>query len=389
MRISSLLPTVILLWSQLQSVCSSPLQLDRGLQEKDLGENDVKEDTLEGNDRRPTYLEVRELDENDQKEDDSNGDGPKSHPDGNEIKRDGTVEDELRKHHESQNGTEVFGLEKRCANPCGYQGWLCCKSDESCHYLDDGEPECVKGTTTTTGTSQITPAPSATCRADIGEISCANRCCEAAFDCVNGECVQGSSSANPTEPGRPTSSGPSATATQPFVSPVGSDGGATRASSSNNNGISGGAIAGIVIGTIAGVIVLAFFLFCMRGRGQNSADSGFVEERYSRHHYGPPTGAAAAAFAGRRRPGGRTWYGSGPYERRTSSSGMGPLASIGIIIGAIALCLGLRRRHDEHHNEKSDYTSTTASSSYVYPSDRYTYTESSMCASVICFSVFP
>lgn len=312
----------------------------------------------------------------------------------------------------SSNETEVEddynNLEKRCANPCGYGGWLCCSSGQTCGTTSDGQAICLDGaqpqqptsqwqfyTTTyvTTETdvmtitstwSSLLSAATATCRASIGETVCGERCCEAAFECVDGQCVQGSSSAvYPTPPVRGTSSGLSivtetaaVTTTQAFVAPVGTDGATLTGAqaSSNNGGLSGGAIAGIIIGVIAGILLLALLLICMRRRARRRTDTTYVEEHYSHHSQGGG-GAAAAAAAGGRRPG-RTWFGtrpSRPDDGGGRSSGLGSLATIGVVLGAIALCLGLRRREQ---SEKSDYTSHTGSSSYYYPSDYYTVTES-------------
>lgn len=302
---------------------------------------------------------------------------------------------------EENEQNEKNDLEKRCANPCGYQGWLCCGSNQVCGTTSDGEAACYDSqiattssywqyytttylttetdvsTVTSTWSSLLTAPPAAaTCRASIGETVCGDRCCEAAFECVNGECVQGSSSAvYPTPPVLGTSSGFSTvtetaapTTTEPFIAPVNSDGvPVTGAKASNNGNLSGGAIAGIVIGSLAGLALLLLLLFlCMRGRRRT--ETTVVEQHYSHHSHG---GGGGGIF-------GRTWFGSRPnrpsrVDEGKTSSGWGSLATIGIILGAIALCLGLRRRE---RNEKSDYTSTTGYT-YDYYSDYYTNTASS------------
>jgi hypothetical protein len=79
----------------------------------------------------------------------------------------------------------------------------------------------------------------------------------------------------------------------------------------------------------------------------------YVEDHHSHHAHRP----------------GRTWFGtrpSGPAPEGEKKSWFSSLATIGIIIGAITLCLGLRRKKDQ--DEKSDYT---------YPSYYSYYTSTS------------
>jgi len=316
---------------------------------------------------------------------------------------------------------EQNALEKRCANPCGYNDWLCCDSGQTCNTNSAGQAECLDGSSgggswqyytttyvvTETDQSTITSVWSShiasstgTCRIDLGEVKCGTTCCDAAQECQDGQCVAESSSvavtgSEPTATGeaspgvRQTSSGASTvtqtsapTTTQGFIAPVGTDGaqlmGAKAAK--NGGGLSGGAIAGIVIGTIAGVICLLLLCACLCFKGVVDAllaalgmkkrrrRETTVEERYSHHSHGS-----------RPRPSGRTWFGAKPAagtessvsEKKSKWSGWGTVA---IVLGALALCLGLKRRREHEDDDKTSYTYP---SSYYYYSD-YTRSEFTM-----------
>lgn len=329
---------------------------------------------------------------------------------------------------------EVEGsqLEQRgCSNPCGYYSQLCCNTGETCSTTDNGQAKCVSGSSggsndgsweyytttyvvTETDKSTITSvwssrahaatgSSSGTCRIDLGEIKCGSTCCDAAQECSDGECVAESSSAAVTATGatgeatpgvRGTSSGASTvtetsapTTTEGFTAPVGTNGAdliGAKAAEDKGGGLSGGAIAGIVIGTIAGVILLLLLCGCLcfksaldgllaalgiKKRRKN--ETTYVEERYSHHSGSRP----------RPRPsGGRTWFGAKPpattdselsEKKKSKWSGWGTVA---IVLGALALCLGLKRRRDQDHDD--DRSSYTYPSSYYY-SDTYTYSGSS------------
>lgn len=309
---------------------------------------------------------------------------------------------------------EQNALEKRCSNPCGWEGQYCCGASQACSTNSAGQAVCLDGPSsgsywqyytttyvvTETDKSTITSvwsshiatasASAGTCRVDLGEVKCGTVCCDAAQECQDGECVAESSSAAVTgaeatgeaTPGvRGTSSGMTTvtqtsapTTTQGFIAPVGTDGAELIGAKaiSNGGGLSGGAIAGIVIGTIAGVILLLLICGCLCFksaldallsalglRNRRRRDTTEVEERHSHHSHGG-------------RPG-RTWFGTRPgagtasdvSEKKSKWSGWGTVA---IILGALALCLGLKRRRDREH-EDDDETSYTYPSSYYYYSD--------------------
>lgn len=305
---------------------------------------------------------------------------------------------------------EQSALEKRCSNPCGYNHWLCCAANQACSTNSANEAVCLdaasggdwqyftttyvvtetdRSTITSVWSSHIATATGApgTCRVDLGEVKCGTVCCDATQECQDGECVGESSSAavtgEPTgeaTPGvRGTSSGmmtvtqtAAPTTTQGFIAPVGTDGAELIGAKASSGGLSGGAIAGIVIGTIAGVIFLLLLCGCLCFKGALDAllaalglrkrkrrDTTYVEERYSHHSHGS-----------RPRPsGGRTWFGTKPSgtasevseKKKSKWSGLGTVA---IILGALALCLGLKRRKDREHEDDG-------STSYTYPSSYY------------------
>ncbi|KAJ5567391.1 hypothetical protein N7535_006697 [Penicillium sp. DV-2018c] len=312
-------------------------------------------------------------------------------------------------------------LEKRCENPCGYNGWLCCESGQTCSTNSAQEAVCVDGsgsgsgggyqyytttivvtntdlkTITSVWSSQIPAATgTGTCRLDLGEVKCGTTCCEAAQECVEGQCVAESSSAavtatgtdaEATPPVRGTSNGASTvtetsapTTTEGFTAPVGTDGseliGAEPAH--GGGGLSGGAIAGIVIGSIAGAFLLFLLCACMCFKGildallaalgiggkRRRKDTTYVEERHSHHSHGhrPPP------------PARRTWFGTKPsgdseVSEKKSKWGWGTVA---IILGALALCLGLKRKRERDHDD--DKTESSYPSSYYYYSDYYSGT---------------
>ncbi|CAG7997579.1 unnamed protein product [Penicillium salamii] len=312
-------------------------------------------------------------------------------------------------------------IEKRCANPCGYDGWLCCSSGQTCTTNSAKEAVCSDSggsgsggyqyyttvytltetdlsTITSVWSSQIAAATSTgTCRADIGETKCGTRCCEAAQECQDGECVAESSSVAVTATGtdaeatpgvRGTSDGASTvtatsapTTTEGFTAPVGTDGADLigAKASDNDGGLSGGAIAGIVIGSIAGAFLLLLICACLCCKGvldglfaalgigkRRKRDTTYVEERHSHHSHGgrPPP------------PPGRTWFGSKPpAEGSEVSEKKNSWGKIAIILGALALCLGLKRHRDKDHDDSK--TESSYPSSYYYYSDYYSGTGSS------------
>ena len=315
-------------------------------------------------------------------------------------------------------------LQKRCANPCGYNG-LCCGSGQQCYTDSSNEAQCGGSTAAPSATAQANggqwqyytttyvetdlathvstyssyisavtvqaatpasaaaPATTSQLQCSSGCMPCGSICCSSGQFCAwAGQCSAGtgdvsssaygsylasSTSQTYSAPLRPTTgattststSTSSASATVPFQTPVGTAGNIIYGTGTTNTnaGLSGGAIAGIVIGVIAGIALL--LLFCcfacgvagvrslFGGGRRNRRDTTYVHES---HHSGHGSGGAS-------RPG---WWGAQTRPARTRPPG-GAIGPIAAGLGALALALGLKRRHDrkrrsEYSSESSDYS---------------------------------
>lgn len=325
-------------------------------------------------------------------------------------------------------------MPQECSEYCGSDNELCCSADEAC-YTSAGTPTCTglthllverDYTTTWTETKTYTSTISSwyvpTTTAGVGsnggpcvppegsgQIACGPICCTNWQYCAyDGQCVANPGYSTYTEvvttgvyvttqfsaPWRPTS-GPSATdtsatdtsATGTFASATESPSGTNPpAVSTTNNSLGAGAIAGIVVGTIAGVILLLLLCFCCIARGlwhvfagifgggkkkrRSSERIEVTEEGYSRH-------SASGAAAGR--PTHRTWFGggrpSGAGPRKEKKSDGGSLAWLFAAIGALAILLGLRRSDKRKPTGSSRPSRSDWSSSYI--SDSFTATSPS------------
>ncbi|KAK4086259.1 glycophorin A domain-containing protein [Purpureocillium lilacinum] len=266
-----------------------------------------------------------------------------------------------------------FLFQRAACNACGADGQLCCTGDQVCTTLANNIATCLAGgggggygqyTTTWTETRTFTstimthwaPAPEPTAGVDCvpqapEQQACGSICCAGWQTCAfKGQCslrpgyqepstvvvtasdgklttrysapfrVTGTTtitsngpntnSATATPTGTATSSSSTATSTSDGDA-IGADGGTT------NHGLSGGAIAGIVIGTLVGVALLLLLCFCCIARGLWNAIFGrkrhhdekrervdVYEERVSRHGSRQPS-----AYSRRERHGG--WFGGG------------------------------------------------------------------------------
>jgi uncharacterized membrane protein len=327
--------------------------------------------------------------------------------------------------------------ERSCAGTvCGWNGLLCCSSGQSCSTNSAGQAQCIAGSqqvnaqnangqwqyyTTTYTASELTiitstyssffgaqatpaPAPAVTatsCLIANNESPCGTICCAMGQYCAYaGQCVgsngAGASSSyfasvitqaatsTATAFIRPTSNAQitvtttgSATTTVAFMTPSASGTGASSAagmtSTTTNNGLSPGAIAGIVIGVLAGLLLLFLLcaFFCFKGlldtllsllgiRNRKRKETTIIEERRHRHSGG---GTAAGG-------GGRRWFGTGPSRvdrPKKKSSGIGGLGWVAGLLAALAICLGLQRKRTEK-KQKSEYSA----SSYSYTDGSYT-----------------
>lgn len=324
-----------------------------------------------------------------------------------------------------------------CVSYCGASNQYCCTAGTVCTTLQNNVASCVAGvatsaavgvaggggwgvyTTTWTETDLVTrtstyssswaaptsvapvaPAP-VICNTNLGETSCGPICCASNQRCASsGQCAAKSSSgdfvatstaagSSYSAPLRPTSGGvstqtstASATTTQPFIPPATASGSSLPiTSSSGSKGLSPGAIAGIVIGTIAGIILLLLICFCcilragfdgllglfgLGKRRRRSTERVETVERYSRH--GSGTASRRDTHTG--------WFGMGGrrpassrvrVDEKKKSSGFGGLGAVGAGLIGLAVILGLKRKNDKKpsHAAVSDYSSTYYSDSFT------------------------
>lgn len=318
---------------------------------------------------------------------------------------------------------------KRCENPCGYYGQLCCPQGDTCYTDAKGQAQCAAGgaltqvqaTATATGTyqyytttfvmtdlttvtstwSSLIPvatvvAPAGTCNYGVGQYPCGNVCCNSGQYCqqagicvaVPGSSGYYSSLATVTvtntagAPLRPTSNSVTtltttgtAVSTAPFQTPVGTNGAVLTGAqeTSGGGGLSGGAIAGIVIGVIAGIILLFLICACCCFKGLIDGLLGIFGLGGRRRR----RTEEVEVYEERHHHGGRTWYGANrptgggtvvEEKRKKKDSGLGNFAKAGIFLGGLGALLGLKRR-SERRDDKSN-------SGYSYYDSEY-YTSSS------------
>lgn len=231
-------------------------------------------------------------------------------------------------------------------------GAICCASDQVCAYSGSCAPKPASGLTSWTYIVSTMATTTSTYSAPL----------------------------RPTSGGVSTSTSTSVTTTAPFISPATASGSTLPiVSSSTSHGLSGGAIAGIVIGTIAGVVILLLLCFCCivkagfdgllalfglgnRRNRRSSERVEVIEERYSRH--GSGTASRRDTHTG--------WFGAGgrparvTETRKKKSSGLGGFGAVGAGLLGLAVILGLKRRHDRKEmRERSDISSSYYTDSYT------------------------
>jgi hypothetical protein len=308
---------------------------------------------------------------------------------------------------------------------CGYYGQICCVSgSESCGTNAANEAICVAGssgavatgagtwsTYTSTWVDSVTKTsvystwvPATATTAAVGatcipnwannESGCGAICCSSGqycFDASRAICTTAANGVTTTGTGyvaplRPTSSGVvttqtiSPTTTIPFQTPVSTGSQNATLINTGSSHLSGGAIAGIVIGVLAGIALLVFicFICCLKAGidgilalfglgGKKRKSRRVVEEEYIETHR--RHGSAAGSD--------RRWYGSGgsrpsrpPPPPKKSGGGFGGLLGGTAALGGLALALGLKRKHDRRQEEKSDISSSYGSYSYDYSSSK-------------------
>jgi hypothetical protein len=276
------------------------------------------------------------------------------------------------------------------------------------------ETDLVLGTSTYTSSWYVAPAttteswaPSssaAICDTSEQQTSCGPICCTSEQYCASsGSCVaippSGLTSWTyvPTSysaPLRPTSAGLStwtsvlsATTTEPFIPPATASGGTLPLTIASTSGLKGGAIAGIVIGTVAGVLFLLLICFCCmvqagfdgllavfglgsrRHRRSTETVEIIEEQRYSRQ-------GGSGTASRRDRYGARVGAGGGrparvAESRKKQSGGLG-LGAVGAGLVTLAVLLGLKRRHDR----KEMMERSEVSASY-FSEESYTATSES------------
>ncbi|KAH8808207.1 hypothetical protein F5884DRAFT_360135 [Xylogone sp. PMI_703] len=271
----------------------------------------------------------------------------------------------------------------------------------------------VGGAPTTNNNVQQTSSP-AICDTSVGQTSCGPICCSSSQRCAaSGQCEDAppggwtswtytaSNTGTFVPPTRPTSGTASTatvavTTTEPFGTAVSATSTSTGLAvvSTGGGGLSGGAIAGIVIGTIAGVILLLLICFCcilragwdgllaIFGLGNRRRETVTEVETIERYRRGSSHGGAASrrthtGWFGAASGGGRRRPTTVVEERKRKSSGFGGLGAVGAGLLGLAVVLGLKRRHDRKEREK--YTETDISSSYY--TDSYTGTSASSASS--------
>lgn len=215
-------------------------------------------------------------------------------------------------------------LDRSCASYCGAQNQYCCAAGEACFtnqaniaYCSVGSGDVWDGyavyTTTYTETNLVLrtstytsswvvatstwqPDPAVTqapiCTSSLGESSCGSICCANDQRCAHANsctAYTATDDQSPTQttfsaPFRPTSghkSTETATTTVPFQPPATASGSIFPTLPLNeNHGLSGGAIAGIVIGSLVGISMLLLCCGCcvmkskLFGKKKTSSNSG-------------------------------------------------------------------------------------------------------------------
>lgn len=218
-------------------------------------------------------------------------------------------------------------FEKRCDNPCGYYGQVCCAAGQVCYTDANNQAQCGAAANQMATSVAYTPATTAVaaggyysyytttftrtdfktvtmtysslvstptqivaggCLYSQGQSQCGNQCCMSGQYCSNGLCmaVPGSSGLyssqlytvtttltnTATAALRPTTQTIltlTSTGLVPFQTPTpaSTTGAVLTGAQSSGGGLSGGAIAGIVIGVLLGIFLLILLCLCCCAKG--------------------------------------------------------------------------------------------------------------------------
>ncbi|KAK3937101.1 hypothetical protein QBC46DRAFT_417153 [Diplogelasinospora grovesii] len=309
--------------------------------------------------------------------------------------------------HEAGYG---YLMPRDCAQYCGYNNMYCCSAGSTC-YTSDGIAGCSAGgagggyawyTTTWTLTETFTSTfsshfPASTggtgsCvpPAGSGQIACGSICCASSQYCAYaGQCLPnvagGGGGGGATTivsggqtittqysaPYRVTSGTGTVTETGTAVGASATSTGPAVVTGGTASSLSPGAIAGIVIGTLAGIVLLLAICACFVVRGlwhgmlallglgpkkhkERTTETVIEEERYTRR------GSTHS-----RRDNHGSWYGGRPStvasRKEKKSSGNGWLG-LGAAAGTLLLLLGLRRDNKKQRRPAPKPRSDTASS---------------------------
>jgi hypothetical protein len=319
---------------------------------------------------------------------------------------------------------DLQNVRKRCDNPCGYYGQLCCESGETCYTDSNNQAQCGPApvptnadgswqyltttyvmtdevTITTTLSWQVTPTPEPcntcnSCEYSLGETPCGSMCCKSGQYCQQDDmcvAVGGDSSGNygtlftvttintVTAPARPTSDliytitqtgGEVITTTQAYITPTGTGGAILTGPQAENSGggLSGGAIAGIVIGVIAGIIILLLICICCCAKGLIDGILGIfgLGPRRKRREETEVYERHSHHHHGSR-TGGRTWFGTRPRrgsrDEKKSGGGWGTFAGVSAALGGLALLLGMKRKRDRRDEKSSSGYGSSYYSDYT------------------------
>ncbi|KAF1814230.1 hypothetical protein P152DRAFT_456458 [Eremomyces bilateralis CBS 781.70] len=329
----------------------------------------------------------------------------------------------IEDHPDYQNHT----LSKRqaCANPCGWAGQLCCASNQACFIDSNNQAQCGQSsgsqggqlqgapaggsgsdgqwktwtstwveTDLVTMTSvyssyiagaQATAAPTGkSCRFELNESPCGDICCASGQYCYDhNQCAAAGNAGYTTTGILPPASVPlrptggtgvvttatvAPTTTVPYAPPVATGANVDEPlTGTGGGGLSGGAIAGIVIGVLAAITILIFICVCCVARGmlagvlailglgkkkdhRHHRRSEYIEEHHHRH--------SSAGGSGRR------WYGDRPARPEKKKTGLGGATGVAAGLAGLAIALGLKRKHDRKH-AKTEYSG----SDYTYGSE--------------------